>query len=290
MRWRMGLCLAGAAICLAQDSSVVSLSNGVQVRIAASGAPSALKTELAPATGNSFYRIFRDENGLAVYAYELMVDRTPDGTQFRLTEKPAGTEFAERFPNVDGGKPTPTVLEPRQSPLLDSGGSFEIDVPTDPGIGGHLTDTVQVQTSQRGVPALDREAQASAQFRFASLRVSINGVAASPEGAGALVSGRYAMFYLPGRGGFFFSAEPVNGTAFAQIGRVDQRELRFTVDNESYDCVSESPILVNSERGQVWVFHDAGYRPTGNWTKSEPNRSRDEFFTAASDSLGWWLR
>jgi len=44
-----------------------------------------------------------------------------------------------------------------------------------------------------------------------------------------------------------------------------------------------------SSEGQLWVYHDPNYKPAGNWTKSDPKSSRDEFFTAASDSVRWWL-
>jgi hypothetical protein len=287
MRLTMTL-LASTAICLAQVSSTVSLSNGIQLRITSRGAPASLKMELQHASGNSFYRIYRDENGLVVFAYELAVERTSDGTQFRATARPTGSEFAARFPNSDAGKPPPTLSQPRESPLLDSGGRFTIDIPSDPGLQATVTDTVQVQLNRRGAPAA--EADASAQIRFVALKVRIHGELASPGGAGAIVSGRYAMFYIPGRGGYFFSNEPVNQRPFVQVGTVDHGLLRFTVENEPYECESEAPILLKSERGQIWVYHDPNYRPNGNWTKSDPSDdSREQFFTAASDSLNWWL-
>ena len=71
---------------------------------------------------------------------------------------------------------------------------------------------------------------------------------------------------------------------------VDGKHLKFTVDNDTYDCVSAAPILLHSERGQLWMYHDANYKPAGNWTKSDPTSLHDEFYTAAADSVQWWLR
>jgi len=277
----------------AQVSSSVALSNGVQLTIDArtgDGQPVTLKASLEPASGNSFYRIFRDENKLAVFAYELAVTRTPDGQQFRATAKPATVDFAVRFPNADGGKPTPTLSSPLESPLLSSGEKFVIPIPTDPGLQQTVTDTVQIRLNQRGAPTSDAGSQASDQIRFSSLKVAINNQPASPSGAGSLVAGRFAMFYVPGHGGYFFSTEQVSQPPFLQVGIVDGKHLKFTVDNDMYDCVSDAPILTRSERGQLWVYHDANYKPAGNWTTSDPASSRDEFFTAAADSLQWWLR
>jgi hypothetical protein len=241
---------------------------------------------LEPATGDSFYRIFRDENNLAVFAYELELARTPDGQNFRITARAAAEAFAAKFPNADGGKPTPTLSSPLESPVLSSGNRFTIPIPSNPGLG--ITDTVQIMLGQRG-SAGDRTA-ASSQIRFAGLKVYINGKAASPTAAGAAVAGRFAMFYIPGRGGYFFSNEPVDDGPFIQGGAVDGKHLQFSVDNETYDCTANAPILLHTDRGQVWVYHDPNYRPVGNWTKTNPESSEDEFFTAASDSIQWWLR
>ena len=277
----------------AQVSSNVALSNGVQLTIdarTADGAPVVLKASLEPASGNSFYRIFRDENNLAVFAYELAVTRTPDGQQFRATARPATTDFAVRFPNADGGKPTPTLSSPLDSPLLNSGDKFDIPIPTDPGLHQTLTDTVQIRLNQRGGATTDTRAQQSDQIRFSALKVSMNDKPASPAGAGSVVTGRFAMFYIPGHGGYFFATEPVDQPPFLQVGIVDGKHLKFTVDNDTYDCVSDAPILTRSERGQLWVYHDANYKPSGNWTKSDPASSHNEFFTAAADSMQWWLQ
>ncbi len=147
------LLVAAAAPCFAQVSARVSLSNGIQLTVATrsdNATPVTLKTSLEPASGDSFYRIFRDENNLAVFAYELEVARTPDGMNFRVTAKAATEDFAIRFPNADGGKPTPTLSTTLESPLLSSGEGFTIPIPTDPGLGQTLSDRVQILLGQRG--------------------------------------------------------------------------------------------------------------------------------------------
>jgi len=289
MRIPITLIVTLTATGFAQVSSNISLSNGVQLTIACSSNPDALKIELEPASGNSFYRIFRDENNLAVFVYELMVERTPDGDHFRVTAKPAGDDFAARFPDADGGKPAPTLAEPRQSPLLASGDRFTLEIPVIPGLAENLSDVVQIRLNQRGAPSTEQASQGAAALRFVGLKVQINGQLVSPSGAGAMVAGRYVMFYIPGRGGYFLSSEPVDKPTFVKIGVVDSTHLNFTLDNDDYDCYSDAPILSGSDRGELWVFHDPNYRPSGNWTSSDPSNTRDEFFAAASDSLQWWL-
>ncbi len=288
MRMLAGLVMLQVAF--GQAASVVSLSNGVQLRVGIRGTGTSLKTGMEPASGNSFYRIFKDENNLDVFAYEIVVERTADGERFHIIAKPAGEEFSSRFPNSDGGKPVPTLSAPIDSEFLTSGRRFDVAIPTNPGTREDVTDSIQVTLNRRGPPAADSGAAASGRIRFVNLKVSVHGQVATAPGPGAVVSGIYAMFYLPGRGGYFFSTQQVDKLPFAHVGTVDRAVLRFTVDNENLDCTSESPILTQSERGEVWVYHDPNYKPEGNWTKTNPAEgSHDEFFTAASDSLKWWL-
>ncbi len=92
-------------IAAAQASSTaplsVSLSNGVQLQITTNlGQPTGQQTvnvEMVRASGDSFYRIFRDQNNLAVFAYELAIHLDPSGSRVRAVAKPAETEFAARF-------------------------------------------------------------------------------------------------------------------------------------------------------------------------------------------------
>lgn len=291
MRILTALVVLQLATCLAQTSSTISLSNGIRLKVTAntgSSAGDSLKVEMKPATGNSIYRMLRDDSGLAVWAYELVVDRLPDGDHFQIVAKPAGQEFAAKFPDADGGKPTPTFPIPIESPPLGAGGTFTVDIPTNPGLFEHRTDTVQVQPDPRGDPRSQPGAQMMPMIRFVGLRVSINGNPIPSNGPGAMVYGPFAMFYIPKRGGYFFSTQPVTSRPFVQVGDVDHNRLKFTIDNEDYESVSTVPILTQSDRGQIWVYHDPQYKPAGNWTKSNP-KSADEFFTAASDSLNWWL-
>src|ERR1700722_19337798 len=150
---RIPLLMLAAVSCYAQVSARVSLSNGLQLTIALrsdNATPATLKTSLEPASGDSFYRIFRDENNLAVFAYELEVTRTADGENFRIRAQAATEAFAAKYPNADGGKPTPTLSTVLQSALLSSGEHFTIPIPSNPGLGQNLSDTVQIMLGQRG--------------------------------------------------------------------------------------------------------------------------------------------
>jgi hypothetical protein len=280
--------MAASCIAFGQISSLITVSNGVQIEITADlGKPTGqeqLTVEMARASGNSFYRIFRDQNKLAVFAYELKVDLAAGGEALTAVAQPVETEFAARYPNADAGKPVPTLSADHPLGSLSSGASASLGLFEIPGMGIQLTDTMRVKLNQRGGGA--------GALRLAGLRVTLNRQPISGPAPSSSVAGTFVMFYLPGRGGFFFSAEQPVGRPFENIGTIEGARLRFTVNNDNYECIASQPILPQGENGQVWVYNDPSYVPESNWTQDPHSATAggEQFFTAASDSLGWWLK
>jgi hypothetical protein len=271
----------------AQDSSTVTLDNGVQLKVEANfGDPTGQETltvQLARANGNSFYRIFRDQNQLAVYAYKLVLELASDGSAVRATAQAYDDQFMQQFPNADGGKPTPTLAMERPLDPLGSGQSATLDLFEIPGVGLHVTETLSMQLDSLRTPG---------PLRFADLEVSVDGKVI-PVAQQLPVSGRFAMFYLPGHGAFVFSATDV-GQGFIKAGVIDGNRMEFNLENQAYDCAASQPILTRPETGQLWVLRLPDYQPEGNWTTHPRTGSTrpaaDQFFAAASDSLSWWVQ
>ncbi len=275
--------LAAAVLCNGQLSSTVSLSNGVQLEVSANlGQPTGQATvtvQMARASGNGFYRIFRDQNQLAIFAYELTVELTAGGNALRAIAKPATEEFARRFPNADAGKPTPTLSSEQELGPLATGQSAEIGLFEIPGVGLSVRETVHAWTGQSDGK--------SGPLRLSGLSVAINEKSVAGPSSSS-VSGRFAMFYIPGRGGYFFATEPAGG-GFTKVGSIDRNHMQFTVENDVYDCVASAPIATQADGTDLWVYHDPSYQPTGNWTHDPARPEEEAFFTAAADSLSWWL-
>jgi hypothetical protein len=281
-----GVAVAALGCASSADSENVTLNNGVQISIHTSlGKPTGttgVAVEMARAAGDSFYRIFRDQNHLAVFAYELEVARA--GTAgFRLTTKPVEDEFARKFPDADGGKPVPTFSEEKDY-TLNNGEPAKIMVYELEGQGLSVVDTVQM--------GLHPDSSGSGGgLRLSGLSISVNDMPVKTV-PGSTVSGRYVMFYIPGKGGYFFASDSVPGRQFVKAGYIDGNKMQFTLDNLSYDCASLLPIAATPSQ-ELWVYHDADYKPGGNWTLQDPdaggNEAQAEFFAAAADSLDWWM-
>lgn len=278
------------ATAAAEVSSTVSLSNGVQLQISTTlGQPTGEQTvniEMVRASGDSFYRIFRDQNNLAVFAYELVIHLDPSGNRLRAVAKPAETEFAARFPYADGGKPTPTLSSDQELGSIASGQSAKIPLFELEGQGLRVIDTIRLKMD-------DNPAAAAGRMRLSGLKVYINHTLV-PGSAPSAVAGKFTMLYIPGRGGYFFSTEAVAGRPFSKAGTINGNRMTFDIDNESYEAVASAPILASPDSGELWVYHDPAYKPSGNWTQNlrsgTPSHSADsDAFVAGSDSLSWWL-
>jgi hypothetical protein len=284
-------CVAIAAAQVPSAGSLnVSLSNGVQLQIATNlGQPTgqqALTVEMVRASGDSFYRIFRDQNKLAVFAYELVINLDPSGLRLRALAKPCETEFAARFPDADGGKPTPTLSSDQQLASIASGQTAEIPLFEIQGMGTQVIDKIRLRMDDSPAPAAGR-------MRLSGLKVTVNRTAVAGSAPSA-VAGKFAMIYIPGRGAYFLSTEAVPDRPFVKAGTIDRNRMTFDIDNDSYEAVASAPILANPDNGELWVYHDPAYKPAGNWTQNlrsgRPSKSADlDFFTAASDSLSWWF-
>lgn len=284
--------------CFGQASTTVALSNGVQLQIEASfGRPTGqtvLKVEMAPASGNSFYRIFRDQNGLAIFAYEFAVAVGESGEALRVDAKPVLTEFAKRFPNANGGKPVPTFSETH--PLaIEFGKSAKLGLFEMQGMGLTVVDTVTTKLESGNPSDRGSESVSSDRMQLSGARLQINGMPVSNSGPRGSVIGRYLMIYIPGRGAFILSAAPVPNRPFVSTGTIAGNVMDFMTGNGLYEVTSSAPILAHSKSSGLWVYHDASYKPVGNWTQALQGNApttapEQQFFAAASDSLSWWLR
>ena len=176
-------------------------------------------------------------------------------------------------------------LSTEQHVTVTSGRAAEIALFELEGQGLRVIDTIQLKLLSGVV---------TGRIHLAGLRISINGKQA-PSTAASAVAGRFVMFYIPGQGAFFFSTEQIpDKSSFVKAGLIDHNRMSFSLDNNQYDVTASSQILGNPPAGELWVYHDAAYKPAGNWTQNLRNgppahAAEAEFFMAASDSLSWWL-
>ena len=97
------------------------------------------------------------------------------------------------------------------------------------------------------------------------LLVRDNKVVGDFEGGSASTdntSGNGVVIYMPGQGRFTVSSSPIAG---AVAGRARLNRITFESDGHSYAFMTGAPVT----RGeQVWILHDANYKPAGESAES----------------------
>ena len=233
---------------------------------------------------------------MAVFAYELAVARSADGQQIILTTKPVEDEFAARFPNSDGGKPVPTMSSESQLEPLTSGRRVEIGLFELEGMGLKVVDSVQVRLFRGSGATSDIASSVLNRLRFLNLKVMI-GIARLRLPLFRSAVQRDASRCFLSRAAAAISFPP----KLCRSGLCSPKPVPLTA------IISRSPSITTSTNalpplhlsqggtGELWVYHDPGYQPAGNWTQEIPppagvQPGTQGFFTAASDTLSWWLR
>ena len=218
----------------------------------------------------AIYREFTEKKRV-VFAYTIEVRPLPQKGRLQVTIKPTGSEYARMGGNAEAA--TFTTL--RELPPMWSGDKVTIDVLENPSTGQKITDTIEVFAD---APRVD----ASEGIRFSGTRVVLNGKLITNNENGGVSGDGIVMFYIPGRGSYFFSREPVPGYEFAKVGVVVGRRMDFVWNGERYEVHSDTDI---SNARELWVLHDPR-KPTGKWFE----KHEDAFLQAAAGGMKMFYR
>jgi hypothetical protein len=263
-------------------------SNGVRVKVT-TGREAGV-SGVAP-VGNSVYRLFYDRQNRLAFGYEIETERVSPGDTFHVALRPLTAECLRKYPNLRlapgyDAQHLPTFDSARDLPLIAAGDQTSVDLPVNPVTGAKVTDTIEVSLERPTEATADELAQSGQPyFDLRNLRVFLNGQLISPESNPFGVAGQCVLVYLPGRGAFVLANELQPGYSEQRLGYVNGKKLTVTFDADNYEFVTDTPILPRAGNAEVWVIHEAGYRPT-EWMKlgrSQP--AKDEFFTASSNTV-----
>lgn len=218
-------------------------------------------------TGEFFFREFEGKQGV-VFAYEFHATRLDTSDGIRVVLRPVG----ERYTQLTGRRDVPTLAAERELPLLRLGDKALVDILENPTTGARIVDVIQVDTRPT-VPGVNPDAPG---IHFSRTVVTINGTEAA-RSTGGIWNDAITMFWIPGRGSYFFSRTPVKGYNFRQIGVVDGQRLTCSWDNDHIEVVSAVPI---SEVGQLWVYFDPR-KPASRWA----GKNEKGFFQAGASTM-----
>jgi hypothetical protein len=225
---------------------------------------------------NTIRRVFIDKDGSFYFGYALVIEPIASSKQFRISVRPLGPEdeqelrarktFQSRRLSLNY---KPAALSSSSAPqIIGDGDTFALDVLINPQTGDKITDIVTVSASMKGL----EEAPLSeaprdftiddVEMRMVNYRLFINGELVSSGKQAGACAGPLIWFHMPEHGGrFIFSVIPHPGYDFKKIGVIENNKIKFTLNGESYEWISNTPVVGNGGNWNLYVLYDPSYVP-----------------------------
>jgi hypothetical protein len=245
---------------------------------------------------NRFHRLLMDRNGLIFFGYDIRIEQDAREDSFTLHVLPLSTkgthELAKLLQNnkqsTGARKTVPTFTEERTIPSLRPGKRATIDVLVDPETGEKIMDVIELTRDKPAPLAGQASAPASSEpvFVFSLPRIMLNGSLLAEPGATSM--GKFAVLYIPGKGGYFFSLKQPPRYSFQRTATIENNRLYFTLDGDSFELVCASDILPGVNHAKIWIFHDPRFKP--NFPEFLGIPQTDEVTIGVADRVETWLK
>jgi len=266
-----------------KEKVIVSMKDGYYVAFSTSPDANAANsngwtTNFAEANfkSNTIRRVLVDSGGTLFFGYALVVEPIPSSKQFKVSVRPlspvdeqelrARKSFSTRriHPNYNvAGLSRSSVPQ-----VINDGDTFALDVLVNPQTGEKFTDIVTVSSDQarlQEAPASESPRDFTLEdvaMKMINYQLVINGELVAGGKRSGACAGPLIWFHLPERGGrFIFSLMPHPGYDFKKIGTIENNRIKFTLNGESFEWISNTPILGNGGNWNLYVLYDPGYVP-----------------------------
>jgi GWxTD domain-containing protein len=152
--------------------------------------------------------------------------------------------------------------------IIADGDTFALDVLVNPETGDKITDYVTVSESESRL----REASAvestprdftleDVMLKVVNYQLYVNGELVAGGKRSGAAAGPIIWFHLTERGRFIFSLRPHEGYDFRKIGTIEHNRMKFTLNNDRYEWVSDVPVVDAGGPWNLYVLHDPSYVP-----------------------------
>jgi hypothetical protein len=258
------------------------LSNGVHVAFAnKTEPPEAIDTvrfawRSIETDGNDIiHRVFFDAKEGLFFGYDVKAEPVPNTKQIRIIVMPMSSEYERRFMYQAGSQtrsPHPdlkpsSIVQTQTAHLVNEGDLLAIDALINQRTGVKIIEIIKASLFE-GIPLGGGSAKATRDFslddvelKVINYRLLVNGELIAGDKPTGGCSGAILWFYLPGRGRFIFSIRPHEGYDFQKIGVIENNKLSFAIGEDRFQWISSSPVLQINGPFNLWVLHDADYRP-----------------------------
>lgn len=225
---------------------------------------------------NTIRRVFIDSGGSLYFGYALVVEPLPSGKQFKVSVRPLSAEDEQELrarksfqtrqihPNYNSA-----ALSRSSAPqTIADGDTFALDVLVNPKTGDKVTDYVTVSVSEarlRETSTVDTEPRdftlEDVTMKMINYQLFINNELVAGGKRSGAAAGPVIWFYLQDRGRVIFSLTPRAGYDFQKLGTIERNRMKFTLNNELYEWVSDVPVVDADGHWNLYVLYDPNYVP-----------------------------
>ncbi len=225
---------------------------------------------------NTIRRVFVDSGGFLYFGYSLVVEPLASGKQFRVSVRPLSPEDEQELrarksfqtrqmhPNYNSA-----ALSRSSAPqIIADGDTFALDVLVNPETGDKVTDYVTVSDSEARLRETSTVDSAPRDFtledvmmKMINYQLFINGELVAGGKRSGAAAGPVIWFHLQERGRLIFSLTPHEGYDFQRLGTIEHNRMKFTLNNELYEWVSDVPVVDTGGPWNLYVLYDPNYVP-----------------------------
>jgi GWxTD domain-containing protein len=225
---------------------------------------------------NTIRRVFIDNGGSMYFGYALVVEPLAAPGKFRVSVRPLSPEdeaelrarkaFQTRtiHPNYNAEG----FARSAAPQVISDGDTFALDVLVNPKTGDKVTDFITVSTDELQLRETSTHEVAPRDFtledvemKMINYQLYIGGELVAGGKRSGATAGPVIWFHLSGRGRFIFSLKPQPGYDFQRLGTIERNKIKFTLNDERYEWVSDVPVVGAGGPWNLYVLHDPNYVP-----------------------------
>jgi GWxTD domain-containing protein len=226
---------------------------------------------------NTIRRVFIDSGGSLYFGYTLVVEPIPSAKQFRVSVRPLSPEDEQELrarksfqtrrihPNYNSAALSRAAAAPQ---IITDGDTFALDVLVNPKTGDKITEFVTVSQSESKLRESSTAATAPRDFtledvmlKMVNHQLYVNGELVAGGKRSGAATGPVIWFHMTERGRFIFSLRPHEGYNFQRLGTIEHNKMKFTLNNERYEWVSEVLVVDAGGPWNLYVLYDPNYVP-----------------------------
>jgi hypothetical protein len=222
-------------------------------------------------------RVVVDEDNTILFAYNLDVARGAERSTISIRILPIASKPEASYLEMAGkngwpkfsGTHLPTLAAAHEFPSVKIGEAVTLDILYNPATREKIFDVLRPLAGPSPCPGNMCVTTGAADKPLPPQEISLRQITLKMNGKAlqappATIAGAAVRIDVPGHGAYILTAyEPTNAGpayAFKAIAEADGKTLRWSMDGDNVEIVSQSNVLTGIPVGTLWVYHDPRYR------------------------------